>query len=86
MQGHHYHHHHHHHHHVSFMELGHLLTCSSLRYPKVSSNVYHDSFCQMGSSPKQVIYNYMPKTKQIFMVHAYNHADILWLQFMVDRK
>ena len=32
------------------MELGHLLTRSSLRYPEVSSKVYLDSFCQMGSS------------------------------------
>ena len=46
-----YHHHHHHHIHlVSFMELGHLLTRSGLTYPKVSSNVYHDSFRQLGSS------------------------------------
>ena len=44
------HHHHHHHHHISFMELGHLLTRSSLTYPEVSSNVYHDSFCQLDSS------------------------------------
>ena len=43
-------HHHHHHHHITFMELGHLLTRSGLTYPEVSSKVYHDSFCQMGSS------------------------------------
>jgi len=47
---HHHHHHHHHQHHISFMELGHLLTRSGLTYPKVSSKVYHDSFCQLGSS------------------------------------
>ena len=41
---------HHHHHHVSLMELGHLLTRSDLTYPEVSSKVYHDSFCQLGSS------------------------------------
>ena len=35
---------------ISFMELGHLLTRSGLTYPEVSSNVYHDSFCQLGSS------------------------------------
>ena len=39
-----------HHHHISFMELGHLLTRSVLTYPEVSSKVYHDSFCQLGSS------------------------------------
>ena len=40
----------HHHHHISFMELGHLLTRSGLTYPEVSSKVYHDSFCRLGSS------------------------------------
>ena len=38
------------HHHISFMELGHLLTCSGLTYPEISSKVHHDSFCQLGSS------------------------------------
>ena len=38
------------HHRISFMELGHLLTRSGLTYPEVSSKVYHDSFCQLGSS------------------------------------
>jgi len=32
------------------MELRHLLTSSSLTYPEASSKVYHDSFCQLGSS------------------------------------
>ena len=41
---------HHHRHHISFMELGHLLTRSCLTYPEVSSNVYHNSFCQLGIS------------------------------------
>ena len=39
-----------HHHQISVMELGHLLTRSSLMYPEVSSKVCHDSFCQLGSS------------------------------------
>jgi hypothetical protein len=43
-------HHHHHHHHISVMELGHLLTRSDLTYPEVSSNVCHDSFCQLRNS------------------------------------
>jgi len=34
----------------SSMELGHLLTRSGLTYPEVPSKVYHDSFCQLGSS------------------------------------
>ena len=41
---------HHHHHHISVMELGHLLTRSSLTYPEVSSKVYHDSSYPLGSS------------------------------------
>ena len=45
-----YHRHHHHHHHISVMEMGHLLTRFGLTYPEVSSKVYHDSFCQLGSS------------------------------------
>jgi len=44
------HHHHHHHHHITVMELGHLLTHSGPTYPDVSSKVYHDSFCHLGSS------------------------------------
>jgi len=44
------HHHHHHHHHMSVMELGHLLTRSSLTYLEVSSEVLHDSFCQLGNT------------------------------------
>ena len=32
------------------MELGHLLTRSGLTYSEVSSKVYHNSFCQLGSS------------------------------------
>jgi hypothetical protein len=39
-----------HHHHISVMELGHLLTCSGLTYPEVSSKVCHDSFRQLGNS------------------------------------
>jgi len=40
----------HYHHHISVMELGHLLTRSGLMYPEVCSKVYHDFFCQLGSS------------------------------------
>jgi len=40
----------HHHYHLSVMGLGHLLTRSGLTYPEVSSKVYHESFCQLGSS------------------------------------
>ena len=41
---------HHHHHLMSVMELGHLLTRSGLTYLEVSSEVCHDSFCQLGNS------------------------------------
>jgi hypothetical protein len=34
---------------IYFMELGHLLARSGLTYPEVSSKLYHDSFCQLGS-------------------------------------
>ena len=37
-------------HHISVMELGHLLTRSGLTYPEVSSELCHDSFCQLGNS------------------------------------
>ena len=40
----------HQHHDITFAELGHLLTRSGLTHPEVSSKVYHDSFCQLGSS------------------------------------
>ena len=40
----------HHHHHMSVMELGHLLTRSGLTYLEVSSEVCHDSFCQLVNS------------------------------------
>jgi len=43
-------HHHHHHHHLSVTELGHFLTRSGLTYPEISSKVYQDSFCPLGSS------------------------------------
>jgi len=51
--------HHHHHHYISVMELGHLLTRSGLTYPEVSSKVYHDSFCQLGSSISLYIFIYV---------------------------
>jgi len=28
----------------------------------------------------------MPKTNHVSVVYTYNHKDILWLQFMMDRK
>jgi hypothetical protein len=35
---------------ISVMEMGHLLTRSGLTYPEVSSEICHDSFCQLGDS------------------------------------
>jgi len=37
-------------HYISVMEFGLLLTRSGLTYPKVSSKVCHNSFCQLGNS------------------------------------
>ena len=39
-----------HHHHMSVIELGHLLTRSGLTCLEVSSEVCHDSFCQLVNS------------------------------------
>ena len=52
------------------MELGHLLTHSGLTYPEVSSKVYHDSFCQLGSivSLPWVIYF------EAFYLHVHKEA------------
>ena len=44
-------------HHTSFMEVGHLLTRSGLTYPEVSSKIYNDSFCQLGSSGSLLTYS-----------------------------
>jgi len=38
------------HHHISFLEIDHLLARSGLTCPEVSSKVYHDFFCHLGSS------------------------------------
>ena len=35
---------------MSVMELGHLLTRSGLTYLEVSSEVFHESLCQVGNS------------------------------------
>jgi len=40
----------HHHHHISVIALDHLLTRSGLTHPEVSSNVCHDSICQLENS------------------------------------
>jgi len=37
------------------MELDHFLTRSGLTYPEISSKVYCDSFCQLGSSVEVVL-------------------------------
>jgi len=38
------------HHHISVMVLGYLLARTVLTYPEISSKVYHDFFCPLGSS------------------------------------
>jgi hypothetical protein len=47
----------HHHHNISIMELGHLLACSGLTCPEVSSKVCLGSFCQSGD-PTQGVQNF----------------------------
>ena len=42
---------------MSVMELGHLLTRSGLTYLEISSEVCHDSFCQLGNSVSFIEYN-----------------------------
>ena len=34
----------------------------------------------------QGVDNYIPEANNISMVQTYIHADILWLQFMTDKK
>jgi hypothetical protein len=41
---------HHHHHHLPVKELGHLVTCSGLTHPEVSSVVFLGFFCLLGCS------------------------------------
>jgi len=54
------------------MELGHLLTRSGLTYPEVSSNVYHDSFCQLGSSILLVVYPVLTNEEMTTELQLYN--------------
>jgi len=61
--------HHHHHHHVSVMGLGHFLTRSGLTYPEVSSKVYHDSFCQLGSSVTLPWVIYFEAFVEVYVIH-----------------
>ena len=56
------------------MELGHLLTRSGLTYPEVSSKVYHDYFCQLGSciSLPWVIYFEAFYLHVVFLINGLN--------------
>jgi len=53
---------------MSVMELGHLLTCSGLTYLEVSSEVCHDSFCQLGNSFDVDINNFDCNSKCVVIV------------------
>ena len=77
---------HHHHHHQSFMDLGHLLTRSDLTYPEVSSKVYHDSFCQLGSSislPWVICFEafYLQIVSSFFCIPVSFRETCQWLKF-----
>ena len=75
-------HHHHHHHHISVMELGHLLTHTSLTYPEVSSKVCHDSFCQLGNSVSLpwVIYY---RAFYLYVVSSFSYIPVICLKLVL---
>jgi hypothetical protein len=70
-----------HHHHISLMELGHLLIRSGLTYLEVSSQVCHDSFCQLGNSV-----SYLVSSTYIMILHChlepFAHC-MCWLVYFV---
>ena len=68
---------HHHHHHISFMELDHLLTRSVLTHPEVSSKVYRDSFCQLGSSVSLPWVIYF-EASSLYVVSAFSSVPIIF--------
>jgi len=55
---------------MSVMELGHLLTRSGLTYLEVSSEVCHDSFCQL--------------RRLLLFVHAHTHTHTHTISECVD--
>jgi len=57
------------------MELGHLLTRSSLTYPKISSEFWHDFFCQLGNrvSLTWVIYY---KAFYLHVVYSFSYIAV----------
>ena len=73
------HHHHHHHYHTSVTELGHLLKRSSLTYPEVSSNVCHNSFCQLENSVSLPWVSYY----EAFYLHV---MFIDWINYYIIAK
>ena len=76
------HHHHHLHHPISVMELGHLLTRSSLTYPEISSKVYHDSFCQLGSSVSFLWVIYF-EAFYLHVVTSFSCIPLIFSKFML---
>ena len=63
------------------MALGHLLTRSSLKYPEVSSKVYHDSFCQSDSSVSLPWVIYL----EAFYLHVFSFSciPVIWPNFVL---
>ena len=71
-----------HHHHISVMELGHLLTCSGLTYPEVSSNICHYSFCQLENSVSLpwVIYY---ETFYLHVISSFSRIPVICLKLVL---
>jgi len=67
------------------MELGHLLTRSGLTYPEVSSKVYHDSFCQLGSSYFITLGNLFQGILFIIIILFY-HVLYIKITHLVDKE
>ena len=74
--------HHHHHLHISFMDLGHLLTRSGLTYPEVPSKVYHDSFCQLGSSVSLPWVIYF-EAFYLYVVSSFSRIPVIFLKLLL---
>jgi hypothetical protein len=67
---------------IYVMELGHLLTRSGLTYPKVSSKICHDFFCQLGNkvSLPWVIYY---EAFYLHVVSSFSCIPVICLKLML---
>ena len=74
------------------MELGHLLTRSGLTYPEVSSKVYHDFFCPLGSrvSLSWAIYVGYSESKYSLRISSAHPRDchfahVQWIPLSIEK-